>query len=152
MKAIDYGALVLVFLCGIQSGCYANIPVAAQPVPGSTIVLTLNDNGRAALGPKIGAAVESVEGTLDSHSDSAYVLRMTGVTYMNGQTNKWTNEPLTVSTQFVGEAAERHFSRSRSALTAGIVLGGVVLFAATRGLLGFGDPGKDPGNGGGEGQ
>ena len=73
-------------------------------------MLALNDNGRAALGPKIGAAVESVEGTLASHSDSGYVLRMTGVTYMNGQTNKWTNEPLTVSNQFVGEARSASFA------------------------------------------
>lgn len=115
-------------------------------------MLTLNDNGRAALGPRIGASIESVEGTLDSRSDSAYSLRMTGVTFTNGQTNKWTNEPLMVPNQFVSEAAERQLSRSRTALAAGLALGGIVLFAATRGLLGIGDPGKDPGGNGGEGQ
>ena len=145
-------AFLLVFLSGMQSGCYATIPVASQPVTGSTLVLALNDNGRAALGPSIGAAVESVEGTLQSHSDSAYVLRVTGVSYMNGQTNRWTNEPLTISNQFVREAQERRLSRSRTALAAGLAVGGLVLFAATRGLLGFGDPGKEPGPGGGEGQ
>jgi len=145
-------ALAVVFLCGIQSGCYANVPVPVQPVPGSTIVLTLNDNGRAALGPRIGASVESVEGTLDTRSDSSYTLRMTGVTFTNGQTNKWTNEQLMVPNQFVSEAAERQLSRTRTALAAGLALGSVVLFAATRGLLGLGDPGKDPGTGTGEGQ
>lgn len=116
------------------------------------IVLTLNDNGRAALGPRIGASVESVEGTLDARSDSSYTLRMTGVTFTNGQTNKWTNEPLMVPNQFVGEAAERQLSRSRTALAAGLALGSVVLFAATRGLLGSGDPGKDSSGGNNQGQ
>ena len=115
-------------------------------------MLTLNDNGRAALGPRIGASVESVEGTLDTRSDSSYTLRMTGVTFTNGQTNKWTNEQLMVPNQFVSEAAERQLSRTRTALAAGLALGSVVLFAATRGLLGLGDPGKDPGTGTGEGQ
>lgn len=116
-------------------------------------MLALNDNGRVALGPSIGQAAESVEGTLQAHTDSAYLLRVTGVTYLNGQTNRWTSEPLNVPNQFVSVAQERRFSRSRTALATALAAGGVVLFALTRNLLGLGGPGRDPGPGeGGTGQ
>lgn len=107
-------------------------------------MLALNDNGRVALGPSIGQAAESVEGTLQAQTDSAYLLRVTGVTYLNGQTNRWTSEPLTVANQFVSVAQEKKFSRSRTALAAALAAGGVFAFALTRNLFGLGNPDRDP--------
>ncbi|HEY4953588.1 MAG TPA: hypothetical protein VII02_01755 [Gemmatimonadaceae bacterium] len=147
------GACLLAFLSGIGSGCYMNVPVATTPVAGNTLVLDLNDNGRVALGPRIGAAASTVEGVLESRTDTSYELSVTAVSYMNGQTNRWTNEPLSVLNSFVSQTQQRKFSRSRTALAAGLAVGGVLAFALTRSLLGSGSPGTTPGgDGGGTGQ
>ena len=127
-----------------------NVPVATAPVTGSTLVLDLNDNGRVALGPRLGDAASAVEGILQSRTDTSYELSVTSVSYINGQTNRWTNEPLSVSSSFVRQTQERKFSGTRTALAAGIAAGGVLAFALTRGLIGSGSPDKT-GNGGGDG-
>src|SRR3954468_15295797 len=95
------GAALLVFLSGFTSGCYAVTPLQTAPVPGSTLVMDLTDNGRVALGPSLGSAASQVEGVLQSKTDSAYVLAVTQVGYLNGQSNRWTNEPLTIRSDLV---------------------------------------------------
>jgi hypothetical protein len=43
-----------------------------------------------------------------------YVLRVSSVTYLNGQSNKWSDEVLTVPARLVSGARLREFSRSRT--------------------------------------
>lgn len=125
------------------------MPVASAPQPGQVLVMDLTDQGRVALGPSIGPAATRIEGLLDSRTDSAYVVKVESVVYMNGANNRWTNEPLTIRTDLVRDLRERKFSRSRSVLLAAGIVGGAVAFIASRGLLGFGSPGtdKNPGDG-----
>ena len=118
-------------------------------MPGQVLVMDLNDNGRVALGPSIGPAATRIEGLLDSRTDSAYVVKVSSVVYMNGSNNRWTNEPLTIRSDLVRELRERKFSRSRSMLLAAGIVGGTVAFIASRGLLGFGTPNTDKGPGDG---
>ena len=121
------------------TGCYTSTPVETAPSPGTAVVLDLNDRGRVALGPSIGSSAARVEGSLDS-VDSAYKLKVTSVTYLNGQSNRWTNEPLTIQSDLVRELRVKRFSRSRTALVAGGSVGAVIALALTRQLLIEGSP------------
>lgn len=123
-------------------GCYVQAPLAGAPQPGTTVVLDLNDRGRLALGDTIGASAARVTGLVERGSDSAYVLRVTAVQYLNGQTNKWSGEPLTVRADLVGRARTRQYSRKRTwALGIGAAAA-VVAFALGADLLGDGGLGK----------
>ena len=130
-------------LCVAASGCYTSTPVETAPSPGSAVVLDLNDRGRVALGPSIGSSAARVEGSLDA-VDSAYKVKVTSVTYLNGQSNRWTNEPLTIQSDLVRELRVKRFSRSRTALVAGGSIGAVVALFLTRQLLVEGSPGTQP--------
>ncbi len=139
-------------MCVTVAGCYTSVPVETAPPPGSAVVLDLNDQGRVALGPAIGGSATRVEGSLDSGTTSAYMLKVTSVTYMNGQSNRWTNEPLTIQSDLVRELRVRKLSRGRTFLAAGGTVGAVVALALTRQLLVDGGPSTQgpPGENGSE--
>jgi hypothetical protein len=118
-------------------------------VAGQQVLLSLNDQGRVGLGPSIGGASTQVEGVLQPGMDSAYSLKVVSVSYLNGQRNKWSGEPLVVSRGFVRDVKLREFSKSRSALTTAAVIGGSLLFIVTRSILGGGSPGSGTDGGGG---
>ncbi len=146
MRFVRAGALLVI--SGFSSGCYTAVPFTSTPVAGQVLVMDLNDNGRVALGPSIGPAATQVEGTLDTRTDSAYVVKVQSVVYMNGSSNRWTNEPLTIRTDLVRELRERKFSRSRTAMLAAGTVGVVVAFIATRAILGSGTPDTSKGGDG----
>jgi hypothetical protein len=136
--------------CVLLTGCYTIVPVETAPSPGTVVVLDLNDRGRAALGPSIGQAATRIEGALDSRVDSAYVVKVNSVAYMNGQNNRWTNEPLTIQSDLVRELRVKKFSRGRTALFAGGTVGAMVALIVTRQLLVAGGPDTNRGPGDGD--
>src|SRR3979409_2307951 len=123
----------LLLLWGVASACYVYTPAPAAPGPGTRLLLELNDRGRVGLGDSIGPSGQVVEGTVASNSDSAYSLRVMRVGYLNGQSNTWNGEPLRVSREWVGNATERRFSKSRTWLSASAVSLAAVAFIASRG-------------------
>lgn len=132
----------------VIAGCYVYTPAPVTPAAGSHLLLELNDRGRVGLGDSIGPAAMTIEGTTTIFdSDSAYRLGVTRVGYLNGQSNKWTGEPLVVSKEFVTNAREEKFSKSRTWLTASAMTAAAVLFISTRGLLGLGSGSKSSGDG-----
>lgn len=139
---------LVAFLLGV-GGCYVYPPVVTTPAPGAELRLDLDDRGRAGLGNLIGPAAASVQGVLQNGSDSAFALKVTSVTYMNGQSNKWTGERLVVPKAFVISMRERKFSRSRTWLTSAGIVGVVGGFIVSRALRGTGTPDTDNGNGNG---
>lgn len=145
-------ACLLAFLNGIASACYTNVPVTGVTSPGSVIVLDVNDRGRVGLGENIGPLASSVEGALQSQNDSVYTLRVTSVGYLNGQTNRWTGEPLSIRKDFVAGVKEHKFAPARTWLVAAGATAAVLGFALTRGLLGSGNPDTDKQPGGGNNQ
>src|SRR2546423_7549423 len=92
------------------SGCYSTQPVTTVPEPGATVVLDLNDRARYLLGDRIGPAAAKIEGVMQSGSDSGYVINISSVSYLNGQTNKWSGEQFRVSPDLVSQAWRRDFS------------------------------------------
>jgi hypothetical protein len=123
-------------------GCYTYSAAPAAPAPGTHLVLGLTDRGRVELGDSVGPGASSIEGTTVMSTDSAYSLRVTKVSYLNGQSNEWTGEALLVPKNLVTNAREQRFSRSRSWVAAAAVGGGLIAFIASRGLLGFGSGGS----------
>lgn len=140
---------VVLAMTAVATGCYTTVPAGPVPEPGQTLVMELTDNGRVALGPSIGPTARKVEGVLDQRTDSAYVVKVTSVVYMNGSNQRWTNEPLTIQTDLVRELRERKLSPTRTAFFAAGTVGAAVAFIASRGLLGLGSPGTErpPGDG-----
>ncbi len=140
---------VLAFLLSVSSGCYVYPPVVTAPSPGVELRLDLNDRGRAALGSLIGPSAVNVEGVLQSPPDTAYVLGVTSVTYLRGEANRWSGEPLTVSKDFVANTTQRTLSKSRTWLTAAGMAVAIAVLIASRGLVGGGSDVPPPGGGGG---
>ena len=133
-----------VLLLGINTGCYVYTP-GVTPVSGMRVRLDLNDRGRVGMGESIGTSARSIEGTLRADPDSTYALKVESVEYLNGQNNRWSGESVTVSKDFVGTVRERQLSRSRSFLAAAGIVGGAIVLIATRGIIGGGNTGKEPG-------
>jgi hypothetical protein len=74
-------------------------------------------------------------GTLQSRNDSAFVLSVNSVSYLNGQSNRWSGEPLIVQTSLVQDAKQRQFSRGRTALAVALTGAGLVAFVLSKGLF-----------------
>ena len=139
--------ILLACTAGPMQGCYVYTPVMGPPPPTTYVALDITDRGRVGLGDLIGPAATRVEGVVRAETDSTYALNVASVGYLNGQSNKWSGEPLLLRKDFIGNVRERKFSRSRTALVTGSAVGGVLLFALTRGLFGFGS--STDGKGGG---
>jgi hypothetical protein len=91
-------------------------------------------------GERIGASAARIEGVVQSQSDTAYMLHISSVSYLDGRTNKWSGEPFTVPTRLVSHAQVREFSRSRTTLLgAGIAAALAAVFAKTNFLGKGGD-------------
>src|SRR5450830_177557 len=134
------GGCLLVFLTGVASGCYTYTPVQTAAAPGAVLVFPLNDQGRLTLGPSVGPSAQTIEGTLQSLNDSAYVVFVNSVSYFNGGSNKWSGEHLTIGRTLVLDVQERQFSRSRTFLAVGATAGAVLAFVLTRTLFSSSSP------------
>lgn len=131
-------------LTGVASltGCYTTRPVTGAVAPGTEVVLQLSDRGRSVLGDSIGPSADQIRGTIEAARDSSYVLRVSSVQYLNGQSNRWTGEPLTVRMDLVNRTQQRQFSRSR---TWGLGLGiaaAILAVALSTDLLGDASRGR----------
>ena len=138
-----------VFLLGVSSGCYVYPPVVTTPTPGEELRLDLNDKGRVAMGPVIGASAMNVEGVLKSPPDTAYVLGVRYVTDLRGQANKWNGEPVTVPRDFVANTTQRTLSKSRTWLTLAGAAAVVAAVVVSYNLAGSGNAPPEGGGGGG---
>jgi hypothetical protein len=136
----------------LLNACYATGPVAGVPAPGMRIVADLNDQGRVAYGDRIGSSVREIEGTVESASDSAFVVRIQSVRYLDGRADKWSGERFALSPEYVSRVRQRELSRSRTTIL-GVVIGAAVVAAvAAANLLGTSTDGSrgDPDPGGGD--
>jgi hypothetical protein len=138
---------VLIVLLATAGGCYVYSAAPANPAPGTELVLELSDKGRVGLGDSVGSGAQSIAGTTVATTDTSFALRVSQVSYLNGQSNKWTGENLLVSRDFVSNAKEKKFSSGRTWTTAAAVGAALVAFIASRSLFGSGSGGKDGGGG-----
>lgn len=132
--------------------CYSTVPLASAPAPGTTVLVDLNDQGRVELGERIGPGATTIQATLDERTDSTFRLRVNSVRYLNGQTNAWSGESMTIPSRLVSQSWQRNFSRGRAAVLGAAVTGALVLLIKSTNLLGSSsgstrpDPGGSNGN------
>lgn len=136
-------ALLLAALSPL-AGCYTTHPLMSAPTPGTSVVLNLTDRARVQLGDQIGPSASRVSGVVQVQNDTAFVLHVSSVEYLNGKSNEWSGEPLTVPATLVSEARVREFSRARTtAIGVGIAAAIITLFAKTN-FFGVGGTDRQP--------
>jgi hypothetical protein len=144
-------ALVLV---AIQlGGCFRYVPVGGAPVPaGTRVSLAINDAGRVALAEEIGPGIRTIHGDLREATDSVIVVSLSSVEYYDlSVPARMAGESREIPRRYVSEFRERQLSRSRTWMTIGLVVAGLVVGSLIA-ITGFGtdDPSDRP-NGGGNG-
>lgn len=142
----------LALTASVVGGCYAQTPLTSLPAPGMRVLAELNDVGRVGMAPQVGPNITRIEGLLDSTStDTAYVVHVLYVSFIDGTEAKWSGEPVTLRPAYVGTLYERHLSRGRTAVLAGGLAVGATVFLVTHGLGLLGGAGSEappPGQGG----
>lgn len=117
-------------------GCYSYAPLeTGVPPVGENIEFRINDRGRFELGDRLGRGLATVEGRLTGTTESQYLVNVAAISFLNGDRNRWSGEPMRLDKAHVGNAAIRRLDRKRSWITAGLVALGVGALIVTRGLL-----------------
>ena len=139
-------AAAVIAMVGMVTGCYATHPVAGTAVPvGNVVILTVTDQGRAALAEQLGPSIEGVEGRLVARDSASYTLSMQAVRLLRGGEQVWTGERVRIRSEHVALVSEKKFSRSRTALVSAATIA-VIVGVAKGGLAGLlqGEEGKTP--------
>ena len=128
------------------SGCYTLQPVTRQTLPaGMTISLNINDAARAALLSQMGPNISEIQGRLIQQDTAGFMVAVSEVRTFRDGTQVWSGEHVLIKKEFVNQATERKFSRTKTAIV-GVAVVGVLAILASQGLLGSqsGDDGKPP--------
>lgn len=142
----------IVCMIGSMTGCYTYLPrPISEAAPKAQVSAEITDVGRVALGARVGSEVARIDGEIVQRTDSALQLTVSEVRYLNGASNQWQGQEITLRPQDVKSLTQRTYSKQRSMLAV-IAIGGLaalaILTAAFTGVFG-GDSGSDkPGDGG----
>jgi hypothetical protein len=127
--------------------CYAYVPVSSQeaaPATGRYVELQITDRGRVGLGPRFGAGVRQMSGTLVTQQGSDLVLSVDRISNIDGEIAQWSGDTARIDRDFVATMSERRVSAGRTALLA-LAVGAAVYATASSGLLGGGkDKDEEP--------
>jgi hypothetical protein len=144
-------ALGIASVLASSTGCYTYPARAASEVnPPALVTVDVTDAGRLGLAEQMGSEVKRIEGEVVQRSDSALRLMVTEVSFLNGTSNKWQGQEVTIRPLDVKAISQRTYSQQRTMLAV-IVLGGLIgLTVVTKGFTNLfsGDPSTD-GKGGG---
>ena len=135
-----------------STGCYTYPARAASEVnPPALVSVDVTDAGRVELTDQMGTEVKRIEGQVVQRSDSALRLMVTEVSFLNGTSNKWQGQEVTIRPIDVKALSQRTYSRQRTMVAALVVGGLIALTVATKGFTSIfsGDPSRDPNGGGG---
>jgi hypothetical protein len=132
-------------LAVLLAGCYSLKPAAGvTPDLGSKVVFDVNDVGRVALGPSMGAEIAQIEGRLLERTSEDYLISVSTVRFLRGGVQPWTGERVRLKPEFLGSTYERKFSRSRTIAATAITVGGFAALVASGTFGGFLGMGGDP--------
>jgi len=127
-------------------GCYTYTPIATlQPAPGTNLSLVLSDEGRMQSMRQVGPYAMRIEGELVQANPDDLVLAVSDVVDIRGTRSKWTGETVSLPRTYVMTTYQKQFSRSKTALFATAIAGGIAAIIASRNLLGFGGSGNTGG-------
>lgn len=129
-----------------NTGCYTYPARAASEVnPPALVSVDISDAGRIGISGQMGTEVKRIQGQVVERSDSAIRLMVTEVGFLNGTSNKWQGQEVTLRPVDVKALSQRTYSRQRTVL-ATIALGGLIaLTIVTKGFTNLfsGDPSPD---------
>jgi hypothetical protein len=111
--------------------------------------VSLTDFGTANLGRLLGMGVGTVEGELQSLTDSALTIAVQLVRQRDGIETFWKGEQVTIARSDVAEIRQRRFSKGKSAVATVAVIAAAV--GAVEAFIGTGSGSSPPGGGGGPG-
>lgn len=132
----------------VCTACYAYVPVQTPPAPGAQIALEVTDQGRVALNDKIGPGVVRLEGTLAGVEGSELLVDAQAVKQVRGYISDLGGVRVRLPQAYVTRMDERRFSRSKTLLVAGGIVGAVAAFFITKGFSGRSTPPEGSGGGG----
>ncbi|HEU4994252.1 MAG TPA: hypothetical protein VFT29_05505 [Gemmatimonadaceae bacterium] len=126
-------------LCVTLAGCYTLTPArGVAPVPGERLAFDVNDAGRVALGPSMGAEIMQIEGRLIERTSDDYHVAVLAVRTLRGGEQVWTGERVHIKPEYVSTVYERKFSRGRTIAATAITVGSfatLVGISAVAGIL-----------------
>ena len=89
----------------------------------------------------MGQSISQIEGRLVSQSPDGLAVAVSSVSFLNGGSQAWSGESVTLKPEYIGVSYERRLSKSRTFAAAAVGVGAVA-FIVTRSLVGGGDPGN----------
>ncbi len=130
------------------SGCYTYLSGSATDLnPNSQISAEITDIGRVALGERVGQEVKRVDGKVLQRSDTSFQVLVSQVTYLNGVSDHWQGQAVSLRPRDVKSVTQRTFSRNRTATLIGAIIVGLAVTVLSLNFLGItsGDPGSGKG-------
>jgi len=116
----------------VTAACYT---YPARPLvevsPSAVVSAQISDVGRVALAEPLGAGVARVDGQVVQNGDSAIRLMVREVRFVNGLSNKWEGQELTLRLLDVTSVSQRTFSTQRTVMAAVIGVLGVAVLLTT---------------------
>jgi hypothetical protein len=132
-------ALVLLLV-----GCYTLEPTGGvAPAPGLAVAMDINDQGRVGLGGQMGPEIAQIEGRLVAQQGDEYLIAVTTVRLLRGGEQVWRGEQVRVKSSYVSTMYERRFSKTRTAIVAGVGIGALAAIFGQK-ILGGGAQNPDP--------
>ncbi len=134
----------------LQMGCYTYKPLqTGVPATGQRIAVVLNDRGRSLLGDRLGSSIDKVDGLLVEDDGASVSLEVYRTMDLRGNAATWTGERVQVPRDGITGYQERQFSKRRTYLLVGTVVGVIAATAlAVKFDLFSGFVRDDPGSGG----
>jgi len=129
-----------------MSSCYGLYAPESARLTGRDLEFMLTDSGSVMLTPRVGPAVQAVDGLLVTDTAGVYSLAVQSTRRRDGMENGWRGELVEIPHLFVASVAERRFSPARTTLFAGAMTAALV---AIKGIFagsgGSNSPGGVPG-------
>lgn len=137
----------------LQMGCYTFKPLqTGMPATGTRVAVSINDRGRFALADRLGSAVDKIDGLLVSADSMNVTFDVYRTIDLRGTSAAWTGERIQVPKDAITGYQERQFSKRRTALLVGTVVGVIAVIALTTNFDLFGGFTHDPSSGGPSGE
>ena len=124
----------------VNTACYQYVPVSGPaPEAGNKVEFLVTDEGRVNLRDQFGPGVDRVEGLLLERNGDQYLLSVSRVRSVGGETAHWTGEQVRIPQLAIARVHEQKFSRKKTLMAVGGAALAAVAFIASRSLLGGGN-------------
>jgi len=149
MRPVQRVAVIGVLM--FAAGCYRYVPVETTVPPvGQVIAFQISDRGRVDLADRFGPGVARIEGRVVGAEGEQYVISVSRVAQIDGESALWSGETIRLDRGLVGRLERRELSKTKTWLMAAGVTTTVVALIASASLTGLfggdepGDPPRDP--------